>query len=108
MRVTVYLLAIVAVLVLFAKYSTLLIADDVAYTNVYMFCTSLAWAVGLLAFRLNVTEYKTKHILSALTLLSFGEVLDELFFEPTIIQWNEVVLLLAVSVWLSIKLSKQK
>lgn len=106
MKLNLITLAIIAGLVLFGKYSTLLIADDITYTNVYMLCTTIAWTLLLALFRINVPYPKMRAVLSALTLLAFGEVLDEIFFDPIHIQWNEVTLLLIVSVWLSIKLTK--
>lgn len=106
MKANLITLSLIAGLVLFAKYSTLVIADDIVYTNAYMLCAAIAWTLVLALFRMNVVEAKMKVILSAMTLLAFGEVLDELFFDPVHIQWNEVTLLIGVSIWLSVKLTK--
>lgn len=84
------------------------IADEIKFTNHFMLFESIALTLLLIGFRLVVKEYKLQTILSGIIILSFGEVTDELFFNPTIWQWNEVMFFVLTCGYLCWKLCKMK
>lgn len=93
---------------LFGAYSYLWVDDDIAYTNTWMLCNALSQLALLIAFRLVVKEIKIQTILSALIFLAVGEVIDELFFDPTVFGWNELGVLIIAAVYTYLKLCTKK
>ena len=93
---------------LFGAYSYLWVHDDIAYTNTWMLCNALAELSLLIGFRLVAKEIKLQTILSALIFLAAGEVIDELFFDPTSLGWNELGVLILAAAYTYWKLCTKK
>ena len=68
---------------------------------------ALAWLIIILAVRENSKSEKQRDYLAFFGWLAFNNLLDELFFDPTKLQWNEAVFAIIVSIWLIIKIRKQ-
>jgi len=105
-EIVLVLLGVVVSLV--GGYSYLIIQDDIVYTNVWMISNVLYELALLVAFRLVVKEYKLQVIISMLCFLTFGELLDELFFDPIVFSWNELIVLIITGVYGYLKLCKRK
>lgn len=86
----------------------LFISDQIKATNHFMQFEVIAQILLLIGFRLSVTETKLQTVLSAIIILSCGELIDELFFNPTIWQWNEVAFFVMALTYLYFKLCTRK
>jgi len=102
------LVLIGVVVSLLGGYSYLVINDDIVYTNVWMISNVLYELALLVAFRLVVKEHKLQVIISMLCFLTFGELIDELFFDPIVFSWNELIVLIITGVYGYLKLCKKK
>ena len=102
------LVLIGVVVSLLGTYSYLVISDDIVYTNVWMISNVMYELALLVAFRLVVKEHKLQVIISMLCFLTFGELVDELFFDPIVFSWNELIAIIITGVYGYWKLCKRK
>jgi len=105
-EVALVLIGVVASLL--GTYSYLVISDDIVYTNVWMISNVLYELALLVAFRLVVKEHKLQVIISMLCFLTFGELIDELLFDPIVFSWNELIVLIITGGYGYLKLCKRK
>jgi hypothetical protein len=74
--------------------------SDQSATDFYMILDSLSKFSIVLAFYISLTERDIlKRIVFVVTLYAFGEVLDELFFDPCKMQLNEIVLIIISTIY---------
>lgn len=75
-------------------------SDDLAATNFYMLFDSISKFSIVLAFYISLTERDIlKRLVFIASLYAFGEVLDELLFDPTKMQLNEILTIIIATVY---------
>lgn len=80
-------------------------AEQIHATNVWMLCDAVAKSFTMLSLVLITTGYY-REWLCFMFALSINNVMDELFFSPTAIGLNEYVILIALSIYYTFKLTK--
>lgn len=78
----------------------LLFTSDIEATNFYMLLDSMSKFAVVLAFYISLTERDIlKRLVFLAVLYGFGEVLDELFFDPCKMQLNEIILIIVALIY---------
>lgn len=93
------------VLVIFALCTTIIgsqciwiIEDEIRATNAWMFCDALSKVLFIGAFW-NEAKGLLKHVLFAVFILALNNLADELFFDPLHLGWNEIVMLITITIY---------
>jgi|688.fasta_scaffold1120297_2 hypothetical protein len=82
------------------------IQDEIAFTNWWMLFNALTYPVLLLIIRLLAKDKYLQIASSTLLILSLGEIYDELFADPVLWGWPEVINLLVAGGYVFIKLNQ--
>lgn len=91
-----YLIALAFFISFLSGYSEWFYEDDIQRTNFYMLCSAISGFLFLLAALLMAKDKWVRLLLSGGVILMFGEVLDELFFDPLKIGWSDLIILVIV------------
>lgn len=75
------------------RYSIIAFDNDISYTNFFMLCNNIGWFCALCAVCTASKNWAVLVIAEAFAILAFGEILDEMFFNPIELQINEAVFL---------------
>jgi hypothetical protein len=102
------------ILILFAVVSSIvgsqciwLIPDEIQATNAWMLCDAIAKVLFVGAFW-DEAKGMLKNLLFGVMLLCANNLLDELFFDPLMLGWNEIALLIAITVHVTIVYAKSR
>lgn len=79
--------------------------EQIHATNVWMLCDAMAKCATMLAFVLITTGYYREWV-SFMLALSINNFMDELFFSPTEIGLNEYVILVALAIYYTFKITR--
>lgn len=102
------LILVASVLSIVGGYSDLFISDDLQYTNFWMLCNSIGWFLLSLALWYCIRKTKERIYVMGVVILCFSEVLDEIFWSPNTLQWNDIFFLIATSIYVLISLKRCK
>jgi hypothetical protein len=80
-----------------------LIPDEIRATNVWMLCDAVAKILFVGAFWLE-SKGPIKHVLLGCLLIALNNLFDELFFDPLIYGFNELLLLLIITIYATFKI----
>jgi len=97
MRKTTYFMAVMLVtiqivshmIVHFAGADT--VEQQIRATNYYMLCDAICWVLAFCIITMLATGL-FRQLMSMCIFLWVGKVIDELFFDPTVLTWNDLVL----------------
>lgn len=84
---------------LIAGYCIWWIEDDIAFTNTWMGLTAFAHLLLWVSVRLLVERRYLKILAECATLLALSEVIDELVYDPTMIHFNDIVVVFIAVGW---------
>lgn len=82
-----------------AGYCIWWIEDDIAFTNTWMGLTAFAHLLLWVSVRLLVEGRYLKILTECATLLALSEVIDELVYDPTMIHFNDILLVAIAVGW---------
>jgi hypothetical protein len=100
------------ILVLFAIVTSIIgsqciwiIPDEIQATNAWMLCDAISKFLFVGAFWCEAKN-TLKHVLFAAMILCLNNLLDELFFDPLRLGWNEIVMLVLITIYTTIVYAK--
>lgn len=79
-----------------------IIPDEIRATTAWMLCDGVCKVLFVGAFWLEA-KGSIKHVLFGVLLLCINNLLDELFFDPLRYGWNELFLLLIITIYATFK-----
>lgn len=79
--------------------------EQIHATNLWMLCDAIAKSFTMLSLALLTTGY-FREWAAFMFALSVNNLMDELFFDPTMIGINEYVILIALTIYYTFKLTK--
>jgi hypothetical protein len=64
---------------------------QIAATNYYMLCDAICWVIafGIIAM---MASGLFRQLMTVVALLWVGKVIDELFYDPTALSWNDLLM----------------
>ena len=80
-------------------------AEQIHATNIWMLCDAMAKSFTMLSLVLITTGYYREWVCFMFA-LSVNNVMDEVFFSPTAIGLNEYVILIALIIYYTFKITK--
>jgi len=65
--------------------------QQIVATNYYMLCDAICWTLAFCIITMMATGL-FRQLMAICVFLWIGKTMDELFFDPTVMQWNDLLM----------------